>query len=201
MIGFIKRIIKRKLIINYGFDLNKLKEAGAKVGENVHISAPIYFQGFEAKLIEIGDWVTIAPYVTFLWHDSSAVSVFIEERLSTKFGRIIIRNNVYIGARSIILPGVEIGEYSIIGAGSVITKDVPPYSLVVGIPGRRVKDTRDFLEKWKQHQTISNKKTFYIDWGMSLKEFCEKYPRMSREHGSTVINIIQNNFKRFIDEK
>ena len=47
---------------------------------------------------------------------------------------IIIKNNAWIGMRSIILKGVTIGEGAIVAAGSVVTKDVPPYTLVAGNP-------------------------------------------------------------------
>ena len=52
---------------------------------------------------------------------------------------IVIEDNVFIGARSIILKGVTIGEGAVIGAGSVVSKDVPPYSIVCGNPARVVK--------------------------------------------------------------
>ena len=53
--------------------------------------------------------------------------------------QITISNNVWIGANSAILAGVHIGEHVVVGAGSVVTKDVPPYSVVVGNPARIVK--------------------------------------------------------------
>ena len=56
---------------------------------------------------------------------------------------ITIGNDVWIGVRAIILPGVEIGEGSIIGAGAVISKSVPPYSIVVGNPGKIVRNRKD----------------------------------------------------------
>jgi len=199
MFKAIKKFIKNKLnITSLNSGIDELRNAGAKIGSNVHISPPIYFQVFEARLREIHDWVTIAPYVTFICHDSSAVSVFIEENLRTKFGKIVIKNNVYIGARTILMPGVEIGEYSIIGAGSIITKDVPSYSLVIGSPGEVVLDTREFLKKWKNKQKTSNDKIFFVDWGLPLKDFSQKYPRNSEEHNKEVYKIINVYFDRFL---
>lgn len=52
---------------------------------------------------------------------------------------VIIEDNVWIGCRAIVLPGVRIGSYSVVGAGSVVTKDVPPNTLVAGNPARIVR--------------------------------------------------------------
>lgn len=61
---------------------------------------------------------------------------------------IKIENNVWIGANSVVLPGVQIGNHSVIGAGSIITKDIPPYSVVVGNPARIVKRYDMDLKEW-----------------------------------------------------
>ena len=53
---------------------------------------------------------------------------------------VVIEDHVWIGARAIILPGVTIGEGAVIGAGSVVTRNVPPYTIAVGSPARVVKD-------------------------------------------------------------
>lgn len=52
---------------------------------------------------------------------------------------IYIGDNVWIGAASVILPGVKIGDYSVVAAGSVVTKDVAPYSVVAGVPAKVIK--------------------------------------------------------------
>jgi acetyltransferase-like isoleucine patch superfamily enzyme len=57
---------------------------------------------------------------------------------------VIIYNNVFIGARVIILKGVQIGEGSVIGAGSVVTRDVPPYSIAAGNPAEVIGDLTKF---------------------------------------------------------
>ena len=54
-----------------------------------------------------------------------------------------IGDDVWIGRRVIILPGVTIGDGCIIGAGAVITKDIPPYSVVVGVPAKVVRRRKD----------------------------------------------------------
>ena len=55
---------------------------------------------------------------------------------------VVISNDVWIGARVIILPGVNIGEGSVLGAGCVVTRDVPPYTVVGGVPAKVIKQRK-----------------------------------------------------------
>lgn len=63
------------------------------------------------------------------------VGGFVEKRVQTH-QKVIIKNDVWIGANSVIMPGVTIGNGAIIGAGAVVTKDVPDYAIVVGVPAK-----------------------------------------------------------------
>jgi acetyltransferase-like isoleucine patch superfamily enzyme len=63
-----------------------------------------------------------------------------ERRLERPESRpIILERNVWLGARTIVLPGITIGEDSCVGAGSVVTKDVPPRTFVAGAPAQHVR--------------------------------------------------------------
>ncbi len=66
------------------------------------------------------------------------VGNFVKKRKQT-YKEVIIKNDVWIGANSVIMPGVTIGNGAIIGAGAVVTKDVPDYAIVVGVPAKIVK--------------------------------------------------------------
>jgi maltose O-acetyltransferase len=55
---------------------------------------------------------------------------------------VVIGNDVWIGAGVIILSGVTIGECSVIGAGAVVTKNVEPFTIVAGVPARKIKDVK-----------------------------------------------------------
>lgn len=78
---------------------------------------------------------------------------------------VVIEENVWVGFEAVILPGVTIGRGAIIGSKSIISKDVPPYAVVVGNPGRIIKyldptDTAEFKEKViKELTEVTNRKT------------------------------------------
>ncbi len=91
--------------------------------------------------IEIGDRVLIG-YSTKILTSNHVIpdnkgSIFFSGHKSSK---VIIKNDVWIGCNVIILPGVNIGEGSVIAAGSVVTKDVDSYSIYAGVPAKKVKD-------------------------------------------------------------
>ncbi len=63
---------------------------------------------------------------------------------------IVIEDNVWIGANSIIIPGIHIGRHSVVGAGSVVTKDIPAYSVAVGNPARIIKQYNSETKQWEK---------------------------------------------------
>jgi acetyltransferase-like isoleucine patch superfamily enzyme len=79
----------------------------------------------------------IAPKVSLL---SEGHPVSVKERHILTAGKIIIQKNAWIGANATILPGVTIGENSVVAAGAVVSKDVPAKTLVGGIPARHIKN-------------------------------------------------------------
>ena len=92
----------------------------------------------------IGNHVNLAQgiTVTALNHNFKDTSKRIDEQgISTK--PVVIDDDVWIGANAVILPGVRIGTHSIVAAGAVVTKDVPDYSLVAGVPAKILKDLNE----------------------------------------------------------
>jgi maltose O-acetyltransferase len=85
---------------------------------------------------QIGNDVMMAPYVIILSgsHNFDRTDITMREQGAPPPQKIVIGNDVWIGTRSIILPGVNVGHHSIIGAGSVVTKDVPDWAIVAGNP-------------------------------------------------------------------
>ncbi|MEG9327957.1 CatB-related O-acetyltransferase [Salinimicrobium catena] len=75
--------------------------------------------------------VNAFPYVPY-------VGNFVPSRIQN-YQKVVIKNDVWIGANSVIMPGITIGNGAVIGAGAVVTKDVPDYAIVVGVPAKIIK--------------------------------------------------------------
>ncbi len=108
------------------------------IGNNVAINRGCKFFGSRLAgnyTIKIGNNVAIGPEVTLLGagHDYTRLS------LPDSGGNIIIKDNVWIGACCTIIHGVTVGEGSVIAAGSLVTKNIPPYVIVAGIPAKIIK--------------------------------------------------------------
>jgi maltose O-acetyltransferase len=138
--------------------LSRLINRGLTLGKNVEIIDTFFFDPSHCFLISIGDNCTICPNVRLIAHDAST-----KKHLGyTKIGRIEIGERCFLGDSVIVLPSVRIGSHSIIGAGSVVTHDVPTRSVVAGNPARVIMTTDKYLEKIS---SISNgKRVFTPDY-------------------------------------
>ena len=125
------------------YTTEKLISMGMKVGKNFNRLHGVILDPGHCWLIEIGDNVTMAPRVHILCHDASTKQ-FLNY---TKIGRVTIGDNVFIGAESVVLPGVTIGSNVIIGANSTVTNDIPDNSVVAGSPARVICTLEEYLEK------------------------------------------------------
>lgn len=127
------------------------RSLGVRVGENVRfygISADMF--GSEPWLVTIGNDVYITAGVQFITHDGGTLILRKEQYDLEWTAPITIGNDVYIGTRSMILPGVKIGNRCIIGAGSVVTKNVPDNTVVAGAPARPIRSVDEYLAKLKK---------------------------------------------------
>lgn len=141
-----------KLLANFYPDarIRKLyfRKLGVVMGQNTYANLGMRIAinevSDEPKII-IGDNVSIAPNVTFIAESSANNGQeinnidYVKNKLTVN-GKIIVENEVWIGASVTILPNVRIGRCSVIGAGSVVIKDVEPYSVYAGVPARKIKD-------------------------------------------------------------
>ena len=152
-----------------------LKKMFAKIGEDCYFEAPLYsnfgckhvyvgshvYANYHLTLVDdsniyIGDYVLIAPNVVIATA-AHPINAHLRQ-LGYQYNRDVhIKNNVWIGAGAVIMPGVTIGENTIIGAGSVVTKDIPSNVVAVGNPCKVLREVseRDKIYFYKDEK---------IDW-------------------------------------
>lgn len=104
------------------------------IGKNVFINTCCHFQ--DQGGITIGDNCFIGPNVVLATVNHALDPA---ENRKNSYAPVNIKAHVWIGANAVILPGVTVGEWSVIGAGAVVTKDVEPYTVVGGSPARVIK--------------------------------------------------------------
>ena len=141
--NYLKEIIYR---LRGEYTTEKLISMGLKVGKNFDRLNSVILDPSHCWLIEIGDNVTMAPRVHVLCHDASTKQ-FLNY---TKIGRVSIGNNVFIGAESVILPGVTIGNNVIVGANSTVTHDISNNTVVAGTPAITICTLEEYINKEKE---------------------------------------------------
>lgn len=193
----IKKIFS-KIIWNYKHPNFHVKECNNpqllkklfSVGKTTKGVANIYLYGDENEFISIGEFCSIAK-CTIIGsgkHISTSLSTGIlnpdrQKREACK-GKIEIKDDVWIGYGSIILSGCSIGQGSIIGAGSVVTKDVEPYSIVAGSPAK--------LIKYRFPKEIIDK--------LSTIDFGKLTPNLLKEKSIFFEDINENNIDSIINQ-
>lgn len=127
------------------------------VGDDVYIGPKAMFLSTEAKII-MGKKIMFGPEVAIATgnHRTDLLGRYmfdikVEEKLSENDEDVIIEDDVWIGMRAIILKGVTIGEGSVVGAGAVVTKNIPPYSIYLS-PDRII--PRFGEEEIKEHKRM-----------------------------------------------
>ncbi len=145
---FLKNILYR---LRGELSTEELISLGMKIGKNFQRMNNVLIDDSHAWLIEIGDDVTLAPRVHILAHDASTKAYL----GYTKIGRVNIGNNVFIGAESVVLPGVNIGNHVIIGANSTVTHSIPDNTVAAGSPARVICSLEDYIKKEKARMEFS----------------------------------------------
>ena len=140
--GKVRSFFGKRIMKSYGYNVNI--EHGATfskktvIGNNSGIGVNCKLQGE----VIIGDNVMMGQDVLIFTsnHSFERTDIPMEEQGYQREKPVVIGNDVWIGARVIVLPGVTIGDGCIIGAGSVVTKDAPPYTIIGGNPARVLKE-------------------------------------------------------------
>lgn len=129
--------------------LEKLKKRGLVIGEGCEILNGYEF-GSEPYLVEIGNNVRITRGVNITTHDGGVwVLRHLYPELSDIdcFSRVKTGDNCHIGLNATIMPGVTIGKNCIVGAGAVVTHDIPDNSVAVGVPARVIESVEEYRRK------------------------------------------------------
>ena len=114
------------------------RKRGVKIGKKVHIGPMVTIDDVYPNFVVIEDGVSLAGQNFILTHNKP---LEYHKYLSEAFlGPVIIKKNAWIAIGVIILPGVTIGEGSIVASGAVVSKDVPPHTFVGGIPAKVLKE-------------------------------------------------------------
>lgn len=155
------------------FKRNNLAEfisGGGIIGSGCSVERDVVF-GSEPYLISIGNNVRITFGVKFATHDGGMWTLrkcgLLEN--ADVFGKIVVGDNTNIGWNAIILPGVKIGKNCVIGAGAVVTKDVPDNSVVAGCPAKVIETIDEYYEKAKgkcdftKNMSWIDKKTYLMN--------------------------------------
>lgn len=139
---------------NYATKRAYLRKQGATIGENTNLNCYTSAFGTEPYLITIGDNCLLAGGVEFFTHDGGVMVLnnlnYFADKKMDKIAPIKIGNNVYFGQNAMVLPGVTIGDNVIIGAGAVVTRDIPDNVVAVGIPAKVIKSIDEYYAKAKE---------------------------------------------------
>jgi acetyltransferase-like isoleucine patch superfamily enzyme len=141
-----KKLLKlvAKQMPGCGLRIRLLRMCGYSIGEQVYIGEDFIIiddlgaSGDAQCSLSIGDRTAISPRVTFVLHTQPNESRIVPYVNSHK-GSITIASDAWIGTGAVILPDVTIGEGAVVGANSVVTKNVAPYTVVGGVPAHFIK--------------------------------------------------------------
>ena len=149
------------------------------VGENCMVmfrKIPLYHQ-----LISIGDNCWIASNVTFATHDviHQMLNNYVKDyEFQENIGCIDIKDNVFVGANTIILSNVEIGPNTVVAAGSYVNKDIPGNGVYGGVPAKFICSLDDFIEKRKQLENIKIEKNKETLTAETIEKCWERFSRL-----------------------
>lgn len=132
--------------------LSLLRKCNYQIGKDVYIGEDLIVideLGDPSTKLFIGDRVAISPRVTLVLHSAPNDSR-IREHIREQKGSIVIHQDAWIGTGAVIMPDIEVGEGAVVGSNAVVTRSVPDYTVVAGVPARIIK-TVDV--PWRQGAT------------------------------------------------
>ena len=116
---------------------------GVHIGEGTNVTPGLVVNDGYSGLCHIGKRVSIATNVTLVVDSNPNNSrldaePYVKEHL-VKTAPVVIEDDVWLGTNAVVLPGVRVGRGAVVGAGAVVTRDVPPFTVVAGVPARPIR--------------------------------------------------------------
>lgn len=136
----------------------RLQDRGMQIGRNVWLPPSTWIDTSYCFLISIGDNCGFGEECHILAHDAQ-MDEFMD---AARIGRVTIHESCHIGARCIILPGVDIGPRTIVGAGSLVSKSLPPDTVCAGTPARVICSLAEYLERHRKRLSTSESFAYSI---------------------------------------
>jgi maltose O-acetyltransferase len=141
----------------------RLRQLGMHIGEGVLLPASTWVDTSHCFLVSIGDWCGFGEECLILAHDAQ-MDEFLD---AARIGHVTIHDSCHIGARTVILPGVEIGPRTIVGANSVVSKSLPADSVCAGAPAKAICSLEEYLARHRE-QLAARPKFKYTDYDLSV---------------------------------
>ena len=186
----LKKIIKKlNTFINLkSYSIQELIQLhGGKIGKGVFIGQDVMIDYDYSFLLEIGDGAVIAARTVIEFHDSCLPNVL--GSANTKIGRVRIGSRAYIGVNSVLLPGISIGNMAIVGACSLVNRDIPAAEVWGGNPVRYISTIDELLQK-RQHSDYSD--ILYLNWIGEPEKAVVNYQEFKKDFIKKVRLIFEN---------
>jgi maltose O-acetyltransferase len=141
----------------------RLQRLGMRIGDDVYLPDTTWVDTSFCHLISIGDHCGFGHGCFLLAHDAQ-MDEFLD---AGRIGRIVIHESCHIGTGTIVLPGVEIGPRTLVGAGSVVSRPLPPETVCAGNPAKVICTLGEYLDKHRQ--ALSERPNFdYLEYGKRM---------------------------------
>lgn len=173
---------QKKMVNKFDF-IGKARQLGVRIGEDCQFTDMPNF-GSEPIFIEIGNHVLLSFGICFVTHDSStyACHSFFKDpkKVHNKLGKIKVGNDVFIGCNTTILPGCTIGNKCVVGACSLVTKDIPDGEVWAGNPAHFITTTEKLAKKIEQNSQTEFQQKLFQEQAAFKQQLLEKELKKSQ---------------------
>ncbi|MBN1658751.1 MAG: acyltransferase [Anaerolineae bacterium] len=135
----------------------RFRRHGARIGQRVWIGSRVVTDWPFARYLEVQDDVTLGDGTNLILHDATLTVVTGD--VPARFGKVTIGRGTCLGHQVTVMPGVTVGEYSLVGACSLVTKNIPPRSFAYGVPARVAGTIEELRERYLERMEAETKES------------------------------------------